>query len=197
MSRSSFLVVGLLTVSLSSGLIACDGANPAGDDVVDAAGTSADSAIPAGWTSLLEGDWSLQPGQEGYYCVYATVPRDVYIKAFRPLGPQGTHHPVLTTYSGTTPDILKAVRLARQVGATVIALTGLGRTPLTRLAHHTLSASAPGDSYRPESLAVRLPQLSLLDALFTSLHASQEPYLSERLARARASRRHLNSEPST
>jgi len=104
---------------------------------------------------------------------------------------------IAVSYSGTTPDILKAVRLARQVGATVIALTGLGRTPLTRLAHHTLSASAPGDSYRPESLAVRLPQLSLLDALFTSLHASQEPYLSERLARARASRRHLNSEPST
>ncbi len=104
MSRSSFLVVGLLAVSLSSGLIACDGANPTGDDVVDAAGTGTDSAIPAGWTSLLEGDWSLQPGEESYYCVYATVPRDIYIKAFRPLGPVGTHHTVLTLYSGTTPD---------------------------------------------------------------------------------------------
>lgn len=101
---------------------------------------------------------------------------------------------IAVSFSGTTPDILRAVRLARRAGATVIALTGLGRTALSRLAHHTLSASAPGDGYRPESLAVRVPQLCLLDALFTSLHVSQEPYLSERLARARAARRSLNAE---
>ena len=56
-----------------------------------------------GFTSLLEGDWNLGPGQEGYFCVYATVPRDLYIKALRPITPLGTHHTVLTRYTGATP----------------------------------------------------------------------------------------------
>lgn len=102
---------------------------------------------------------------------------------------------IAVSFSGQSPEILKAARLARLNGATVVALTGLGRTPLSRLAHHTLSASAPGDAYRPEGLAIRLAQLCLLDALFTSLHVSQEPYMTERLRRAQQARRSLSSEP--
>lgn len=102
---------------------------------------------------------------------------------------------IAVSYSGASPDILRAAKLARQVGATVIALTGLGRSSLSRLAHHTLTSSAPGGVYRPESLAARLPQLCVLDALLTSLHVSQEPYMSERLARAKAARRTVSSGP--
>jgi hypothetical protein len=79
------------------------GDDGSGDDAsIDAPGTTAD-ADPDGWQSLLEGTWDLPPGGEGYFCVYATVPRDVDIKAFRPIGPPGTHHTVLTRYSGATP----------------------------------------------------------------------------------------------
>ena len=69
----------------------------------DDADASVDSN-PDGWLSLLEGDWNLAARQEGYYCVYATVPRDTYVKAFRPLNPLGTHHTVLTRYTGSAPD---------------------------------------------------------------------------------------------
>ncbi|UQN09106.1 MurR/RpiR family transcriptional regulator [Deinococcus sp. QL22] len=97
-------------------------------------------------------------------------------------------------FSGTTPDILRAARLARQAGVTVVALTGLGRTPLVKLSHFVLTASAPGDEYRPENVAVRLPQLALLDALLTSLHVSQEPYMTARLTRVQNERRALHTE---
>lgn len=100
---------------------------------------------------------------------------------------------IAVSYSRASPDILRAAKLARQVGATVIALTGLGRSNLSRFAHHTLTSSAPGGVYRPESLAARLPQLCVLDALLTSLHVSQEPYMSERLARAKTARRAVSS----
>jgi len=56
-----------------------------------------------GFTTLMEGDWSLAPGQESYFCVYVTVPRDLYVKAFRPINPLGTHHTVLTRYTGASP----------------------------------------------------------------------------------------------
>ncbi|MBA3503612.1 MAG: hypothetical protein M4D80_39940 [Myxococcota bacterium] len=58
---------------------------------------------PEGWVRLMEGDWSLAPGEEGYFCVYVTVPADIDVKAFRPLAPPGTHHTVLTKFTSATP----------------------------------------------------------------------------------------------
>jgi hypothetical protein len=102
MSQLRYVLVGLFCAALA----ACGGSGNADDDddtAVDA--PSVDTAIPDGWTSLMEGDWSLAAGQEGYYCTYATVPRDMYVKAFRPLIPLGTHHTVVTRLdSGGMPD---------------------------------------------------------------------------------------------
>jgi hypothetical protein len=100
MSRSRSVL--LSSCLLSSVLVACGGGGEGSG--VDAPPGNIDSAIPTGWTSLIEGDWTLPVGQpDTYYCVYATVPRDMYIKAFRPLIPVGTHHTVLTLYSGASP----------------------------------------------------------------------------------------------
>ncbi|MBL9013323.1 MAG: hypothetical protein JNL83_04055 [Myxococcales bacterium] len=103
MSRSRALGLSIgLSIVLSSVLAACG--SDGGSAAVDAAPGSVDSAVPDGWTMLLEGDWTLPSGQpDTYYCVYATVPRDMYIKAFRPLIPVGTHHTVLTLFDGASP----------------------------------------------------------------------------------------------
>jgi hypothetical protein len=105
MTRSKSLIGGLFVLGLGLGATACGGGGSGDDDTdVDAAAGDIDSSIPPGWTSLVEGDWNLGAGDEGYFCVYATVPRDLYVKAFRPLIPQGTHHTVLTKYTGSQPD---------------------------------------------------------------------------------------------
>lgn len=84
-------------------LVACGGGNDSPNGP-DAPGSTPDAFVdPDGFTTLLEGDWSLAPGEEAYFCVYATVPRDLNIKAFRPLGPPGTHHTVLTRTTATSP----------------------------------------------------------------------------------------------
>lgn len=88
----------MLVLALSLGP-ACGGGSSGPPPGVDAA----IDARADGWESLLEGDWTLAPGEEGYFCVYATVPRDLDIKAFRPLTPAGTHHTVLTIYEGASP----------------------------------------------------------------------------------------------
>ena len=49
-----------------------------------------------GWETLIAGDWSMSSGAEGYVCVTATMQEDVWVKAFRPIAPEGTHHTVLT-----------------------------------------------------------------------------------------------------
>jgi len=97
--------IALVLAALLGSVPACGGGGGTGDDTPtpDAPVASAD-ADPAGWQSLIEGDWSLAAAEEGYFCVYATVPRDIYLKAFQPLIPLGTHHTVLTVYTGTHPD---------------------------------------------------------------------------------------------
>jgi hypothetical protein len=74
---------------------AAGGGEPAtGGTSAVATGTGGSGA--AGWDVLIEGDWSLPVGSEGYTCVVATVPGDLYIGAFLPIAPIGTHHTVLT-----------------------------------------------------------------------------------------------------
>ncbi|GEM46748.1 MurR/RpiR family transcriptional regulator [Deinococcus cellulosilyticus] len=85
------------------------------------------------------------------------------------------------SYSGNRAEVLNAAKLARDNGAQVIALSGLGRTPLSRLAHHTLTVSATESPYRPEHVASRLAQLCIVDALVASLHVLGEPFSSRRI----------------
>ena len=83
---------------------------------------------------------------------------------------------VVVSYSGNRDEVLSAAKLARENGAQVIALSGLGRTPLARLSHHVLSVSATESPYRPEHVASRLAQLCIIDALVASLHVLGEPF---------------------
>jgi len=105
---ASMLAVSMLTFT------ACDGDD---DGTGDGDGTGGADAAPGGadagpttdagpndYQVLMQGDWSLNGGEEGYRCVIVTLPEEIFIKAFRPLIPQGTHHTVLTIYTGSDPD---------------------------------------------------------------------------------------------
>lgn len=92
---------------------------------------------------------------------------------------------VAISFSGQNPDTLHGARLAKEAGAAVVALTGLGRNPLSKLADHTLPASSPDSPYRPEAIAARIAQLCLIDALVASLHILAEPFSSRRVEKAK------------
>jgi len=91
----SLILAGLLAVGGCGGDTA-GGADAGGDGDGDGDGDAGN----AEWQTLLQGDWNLAALDEGYFCVYATIQQDTYIKAFRPLIPVGTHHTVLTIYDG-------------------------------------------------------------------------------------------------
>jgi hypothetical protein len=71
-----------------------DGGGGGGGD--GGGGGGGDGGGGGGWQSLVSGDWTLPAGDEGYVCVRRTLPETIYVTAFRPLIPQGTHHTVLT-----------------------------------------------------------------------------------------------------
>ena len=93
-----------LAVAIALLLAACGGSSNPGDDDGPADARVDSPQPPDGWTSLLEGDWTLNSNEEAYVCVYATIPADLYLDAMKPLNPPGTHHTVLTRYTGNAPD---------------------------------------------------------------------------------------------
>lgn len=115
-------------------------------------GTCADPVLPAqpdytflsdagdGWLRLVQADWQLGAKSEGYRCVRKTIPEDVYIEAYRPINPSGTHHTTLQVDTGP----------AQADGVTVCkVLQGSGRR---------LQGSAVGgeSTTLPEGVAMRL-----------------------------------------
>ena len=73
-----------------------------GDDDDDDAGV--DAAPGSTWQPLIAGEWSLAPGTENWYCASKTLDQDIYIGAFRPIDPPGTHHTLLTYGPADGPD---------------------------------------------------------------------------------------------
>ncbi|MEM8663187.1 MAG: MurR/RpiR family transcriptional regulator [Pseudomonadota bacterium] len=76
---------------------------------------------------------------------------------------------VAFSHSGTTEAVLEPAELARERGATVIALTNYTSSPLSEIADLVLASTARGGPLLGENAAARIAQLNLLDVLFVAL----------------------------
>ena len=76
---------------------------------------------------------------------------------------------VLISYSGETKDIIDIVDLARESGATTIAITKYGNNTLSGKADICLQISSPETSMRPAASSSRVAQLNIIDILFTAI----------------------------
>ena len=92
---------------------------------------------------------------------------------------------LFVSHSGTTKDVLEAAQLAREAGATVVAITRYGRSPLARIAHLTLHTVSAETEYRSEAISSRIAQLVLIDTLMVSLYLAKLPDSQLKLSRAR------------
>jgi hypothetical protein len=70
------------------------------DGRVHDGGTTGDGQ---GWTTLISRSWSLGSGSQAYECDRIQVPTEMWINAFSPISPLGTHHQVLTIDANDTP----------------------------------------------------------------------------------------------
>ncbi|WP_438433163.1 MurR/RpiR family transcriptional regulator [Gorillibacterium sp. sgz500922] len=76
------------------------------------------------------------------------------------------------SYSGETPETVKALRSAAESGATVISLTKFGPNTLASLASIRLCTSNLEAGVRRGDMASRIAQLHVLDILFTAMLSS-------------------------
>lgn len=98
--------------------------------VLAACGSGSGQDIPQGYAPLVTGDWQMDPGHEGYWCVRATADEDLYIKSFKPIAPKGTHHTALSLSGGPGSDGAYPCK-ASDAGFKLLFGSGLGTEPFT------------------------------------------------------------------
>lgn len=76
------------------------------------------------------------------------------------------------SYSGQTEDIIQALTVARESGASIISLTKFGNNPVMELAGIRLFTSSLEKSIRSGAMASRIAQLNVIDILYVGI-ASQ------------------------
>lgn len=70
------------------------------------------------------------------------------------------------SHTGATADTVEALRVAREHGATTVALTNFPRSPITEVADHLLTTAARETTFRSGATASRIAQLTVIDCLF-------------------------------
>ena len=73
------------------------------------------------------------------------------------------------SHTGTTAETVDALRAARERGATTIAITNFARSPVTEHADLVLVTAARETTFRSGVMASRIPQLAVVDCLFTGV----------------------------
>lgn len=71
------------------------------------------------------------------------------------------------SHSGSSRDIVDSVRIARRQGASIIALTNIGASPLQREADVALFTASQETRYRIVGLSSRIAQTMLIDVIYT------------------------------
>ncbi|RMH40431.1 MAG: hypothetical protein D6689_13820 [Deltaproteobacteria bacterium] len=134
MRTASIALAGTLSV-----VPACTSSSSGSEDLADAGGPDAaapaSDAAPAadadvaGFTDLIVGQWTIPAGTEQYRCVYKTIERTIYVRAFRPKIPLGTHHTVLTVGPRQRDDGIVPCNAGTNYGAQVFG-SGVGTNAL-------------------------------------------------------------------
>lgn len=82
----------------------------------------------------------------------------------------GPDSAVLTiSHSGSTVETLAATKLAKQAGATTIAITNFGKSPLLAHTDIVLNTLARETQFRTEAMTSRIAQLAVVDTLIACL----------------------------
>ncbi|MGV8830407.1 MAG: MurR/RpiR family transcriptional regulator [Devosia sp.] len=76
---------------------------------------------------------------------------------------------ITISHSGSTIETLTATKLAKEAGATTIAVTNFGRSPLLAHVDIVLHTLARETQFRTEAMTSRIAQLAVIDTLIAAL----------------------------
>lgn len=71
------------------------------------------------------------------------------------------------SHSGSSRDVVEALEIAKERGATTICITNYGKSPITKVSEVKLYTASQETKYRIVALASRIAQLGIIDSLYT------------------------------
>lgn len=89
------------------------------------------------------------------------------------------------SHSGSTKDIVDSLNIAAKAGAETICITSSEKSPVTKASSIKLIISARELSYRPEPMASRIAQLSVIDVLSVGVAIKREREVINNLEKSR------------
>lgn len=78
------------------------------------------------------------------------------------------------SHSGSNKDVIDAIRVAKENGATTIGITGYMKSPLTKIVDILLYTSSKETKFRSESMASRIVQLAIVDTIFVGVSLKRQ-----------------------
>jgi transcriptional regulator, RpiR family len=94
---------------------------------------------------------------------------------------------IVISHSGRNRDTIQIAKTAKENGASIIAITGFPKSPISQLADVALYTSSEETEYRSEALSSRIGQLSIIDALYVNTmiqHKDEANHALERMRHA-------------
>lgn len=73
------------------------------------------------------------------------------------------------SHSGASRDIVQAMQIAKQNGATTVAITNIDKSPINKVSDIVLSTVSDETNYRILGLSSRIAQLAIVDTIYSYL----------------------------
>ena len=73
------------------------------------------------------------------------------------------------SHSGRSKDIVQALQIAKENGATTVSLTNFSNSPLNKVSDYTLYTVSDETNYRILGLSSRIAQLAIIDTIYSYL----------------------------
>lgn len=89
------------------------------------------------------------------------------------------------SHSGSNKDVIDAIRIAKESGATTVGISGYLKSPLTKEVDIALYTSSRETKFRSESMASRIVQLALIDTIYVGVSVKKQEETIESLQKIR------------
>lgn len=71
------------------------------------------------------------------------------------------------SHSGSSKDIIDALKIAKKTNAITVAITNIGKSPITKISNYVLNTASDETNYSILGLSSRIAQLAIADTIYS------------------------------
>jgi len=94
---------------------------------------------------------------------------------------------IAISHTGSNTDVLDALKIAKEAGATIICITNSSKSPITKISDIVLQTASKETLFRTDAISSRIAQLTIIDILVASVATQQYELYYSNLQKTRKS----------